>query len=82
MPCELDALPRREVGEDFLLRFFEFVLDGLDLSGQVDLLLGRLFAEVFECLLQFDDRLFEFEGEDFHGDQSRIVTGVPMGRIV
>src|SRR5438552_3752168 len=30
----MDTLPRREVGEDFLLRRLEFVLDGFDLRGQ------------------------------------------------
>src|SRR5437867_3974936 len=71
MPGELDTLPRREVGEDFLLRRLEFVLDGFDLRGQVNLLFRRLFLQFIQGLFQFQNGLFEFQRKDSHRPLTR-----------
>ena len=65
---QLHALPGREVGEDFFLGRFEFVFDGVNLRGEIDLLFGGLLLKRLQRLFQFGNGFFEFECIDFHND--------------
>ena len=67
MPGELDALPRTEVGKNFLAGRFEFGLDGFNLAGEVNFLFSRLLPERLDRLLQVHNGFLEFECVESHG---------------
>ncbi len=63
MTGQLDALPGGEVGKDLPSGFFQLFFDELDFLFETDAQrMGfRMLSEVFQLVLEFDDRFFEIE---------------------
>ena len=63
----LHALPCGQVSVNFATGIAEFGFDSFDLGIKIDIVLARMFLQVLQPSLQFEDRFFEIERLKFGG---------------
>ena len=82
MPRQLHPLPGREVGKDLPAGFRNLGFDELDLLFEADSqrMRLRMSPEIFQFILQFDDRFLEIELV-FHRLEVRQAGGRRQRRI-
>jgi len=66
MAHDLDALPRSEVGVDFLLQPLEAQFERLDFGDGIDAVFLHASLERLDAFFEFDDRFFKLEWSQFH----------------
>ena len=61
MAGDLHPLPRRQAGIDFLFRRLDLLFEGGNLAGKVEMVLEGLLVKLLKMLLEFAQRLLEFQ---------------------
>src|SRR6266478_8845721 len=81
MPCDLDALPCRQVAINLAARFAKLCFQLFDGRIKIDIVLVGVILQVLQSPFQFKDRFFKIKRLPFHGrlnflPQSIMVTAV------